>query len=346
MNCPPSPKLTIAIPTFNRAPYLQLNLQRLRQELPCLPPGSVEILVSDNHSTDETPAVVANVIEAGLAVRYLRNDQDIGSDANIAQCFNEARGEYVQIMGDDDLYVRGTLARVVALLETNEFGVLCLRPFGYDRDPDAEHPGGSGTVREFTETGKFLGAVGPLITFISAMVIHRRLLCDIDARAFCGCHLVQVHLVVQAALRARKNAFLTDYMLACKRNNSGGYNAPEIFVDHLGGILDSYRASGLTDADIHQFETRMLFSHHPFYLLRERLASRNRLSDTYRRFNRRFSQRAMFHLWVAPIMRLPRPLALIWGGFTTVAGRTLHGDLRRGVTFAWRRLKRRGQPGH
>ncbi|WP_206951644.1 glycosyltransferase family 2 protein [Trinickia acidisoli] len=346
MNRAPSPKLTIAIPTFNRAGYLRMNLERLVEEVRALPPGQVEVLVSDNHSTDETPAVVAGVIEAGLAVRYIRNERDLGSDANIAQCFNEARGDYVQIMGDDDLYVRGTLAYVVSLLESNDYGVLCLRPFGYDSDPGREYPGDTGKVREFVDVGGFLSAAGPLITFISAMIVNRRLLSGLDVRQFCGSNLVQVHLVVRASISASRNALLTRYVLACKRNNSADYGAPEIFVERLGQILDSYRAKGLTDDDIRRFETRMLLSYHPFYLLRRRLADPHSLRDMYGRFRARFANRAMFHLWVAPIILLPRPIALVWGGFATITGRMLSGDLRRGVAFAWHRLKPRIQPRH
>ncbi|MGG1946690.1 glycosyltransferase family 2 protein [Trinickia sp. NRRL B-1857] len=341
-----SPELTIAIPTFNRAGYLRMNLLRLLQEWDTLPPGDVEVIVSDNHSLDETPDVVAQAVKAGLPVRYIRNRLDLGSDANIAQCFNEARGRYVQIMGDDDLYVRGALATVLAWLRQNDYGVLCLRPFGYERDPDRECPGGGGPVREFVGAGSFLRAAGALITFISSMIVNRTLLADVDARQFCGTHLVQVNLVVQAALAARRNAVSTQYALACKRNNSGGYGAPEIFVDRLGGILDSYRANGLTDQDIRGFEARMLLSYHPFYLLRERVANTLGARETYRRFSARFGRRLAFLLWVAPIIVLPRPAALVWGGFATVAGRVSNGDLRRGIAFAWHRLTQRNRTEH
>ncbi|SAL06929.1 hypothetical protein AWB78_08324 [Caballeronia calidae] len=244
-------------------------------------------------------------------------------------------------MGDDDIYVRGTLTRVVELLELNDYGVLCLRPFGYDKDPNSEYPGRVGGIREYLDVGNFLSAIGPLITFISSLIIKRSLHPDLDARQFCGCNLVQVHLAMQVAIAAPKNAFLTEYVLACKRNNSGGYDAPEIFVERLGHILDSYRGNKFTDADIRKFETRMLLSHHPFYLLRQRMDDEDDRYDTHRRFKMRFAKRALFHIWVAPIMLLPRPIALVWGSFTTVMGRILNGDLRRGITFALHRLKRR-----
>ena len=79
-----SPLLTIAIPTWNRASFLALNLERLSQE------GLntwdlVEVLISDNASTDGTQRVVSEAVAVGMPVRYIRNAENIGSDANIAQ---------------------------------------------------------------------------------------------------------------------------------------------------------------------------------------------------------------------------------------------------------------------
>lgn len=334
------PLLTIAIPTFNRASYLELNLQRLVDECRSIAKGVVEVVVSDNHSTDDTPGVVARAIERGLPIRYIRNTIDIGSDANIAQCFNEARGHYVQIMGDDDLYVRGKLAYLLDRLKQDEYGVVSLRPFGYEGDPDREFPGGHGGVGIYDDVGEFLAAIGPFITFISACVINRRIQSEIDARQFCGSNLVQVHLVVYAALLATRNVYLTDYILACKRANSGGYDFSEVFVERLGRILDSYRPAGLPAQAIDRFETRMLTSYHPFNLLRQRLDRQGDLRATYGRFAARFGRRPLFRFWVAPIITLPRPFALVWGAVATFVGRIATGDLRRGVYFAWNRLRR------
>jgi len=336
------PLLTIAIPTFNRAGYLELNLTRLGDEYESIADGILEIIVSDNHSADDTPGVVARAIERGLPIRYIRNTIDIGSDANIAQCFNEACGHYVQIMGDDDLYVHGTLAYLLERLKRDDYGVVCLRPFGYENDPEREFPGGRGDVRIFDDLGEFLAAIGPFITFISACVINRRIQSEIDARQFCGSNLVQVHLVVYAALLAKRNVYLTDYILACKRANSGGYDFSEVFVERLGRILDSYRPAGLAAQAINRFETRMLTSYHPFNLLRQRLARQGDLHATYGRFAARFGQRPLFRFWVAPIITLPRPLALAWGAGATLIGRIVVGDFRRGLHFAWNRLRRVG----
>ncbi|KAG0187775.1 hypothetical protein DFQ28_005860 [Apophysomyces sp. BC1034] len=337
------PLLTIAIPTFTRANYLELNLQRLVEEARALPPSVLEVIVSDNCSTDTTPDVVTKAVSQGLSIRYIRNKIDIGSDANIAQCFNEARGHYVQIMGDDDMYVRGMLSYLIGHLQQAEYGIVCLRPFGYETDPEQEYPGEDGPVERYDRVGDFLAAVGSYITFISACIINKRAQEDIDARQFCGSNLVQVHLVVNAALQVRHNAYMKRYMLACKRANSGGYDFSEVFVERLGRILDSYRPVGLTAKDIDQFETRMLKSYHPFNLVRQRLARQGDLRETHRRFAARFGLRPLFVLWVAPIIHWPRPLALAWGMMATIIGRISNGDLRRGAHFALNKLRRHRQ---
>ncbi|ODP31260.1 glycosyltransferase family 2 protein [Pandoraea sp. ISTKB] len=341
MNVEASPLLTIAIPTFTRANYLELNLRSLIEESRSLAPGLLEVIVSDNHSTDATPEVVARAIEQGLPIRYIRNTVDIGSDANIAQCFNEAQGHYVQIMGDDDIYVAGTLSYLIDHLQKAEYGVVGLRPFGYEVDPVSEHPGGDSRVDVFDDMGAFLSELGSHITFISACIINRRVQQDIDARQFCGSNLVQVHLVVNAALKVGHNAYLKRYILACKRANSGGYDFSEVFVERLGRILDSYRPEGLSASAIEQFETRMLKSYHPFNLVRQRLARQGDLRETYRRFSARFGKRALFRFWVAPIICWPRPLALAWGMMATTVGRVSNGDLRRGVHFVLNKVRRR-----
>lgn len=334
------PLLTIAIPTWQRASFLALNLARLARELAGTT-DPVEVLVSDNASPDATPEVVQQAMQAGLPIRYIRNAMNIGSDANIAQCFNLAQGKYVLILSDDDLFVEGALSWLLQRLKQREFGVVCLRPYGYEVDARKEHPGGKEGKRAFDDGGAFLAAINVRVTLISACVINKNLLCGVDAMEFCGGNLVQVHLVIRAALLAKTNLCTDHYLIACKRNNSGGYHFSSIFVEELGRILDRYQSMGLTSKAIRAFETRLLLGYYPFYLLRQRSARQENLFATYEHFCARFGNRWLFHCWVAPILRLPRPLAILWGSGATVVGRIVSGDLRRGVIFTWNRIRQR-----
>ncbi len=68
-----SPVLSIAIPTYNRARFLDRLLSALDDQLR-LQPG-VELIVSDNASPDETPQIVSTLIRPN---RETRRDLEMG----------------------------------------------------------------------------------------------------------------------------------------------------------------------------------------------------------------------------------------------------------------------------
>lgn len=96
------PRLTVAIPTYNRSGALRQTLQGLvRQQYPA---DDYEILVIDNNSRDDTPQAVAEFADAQPAPRYVRETQQ-GLDHARNRAIAEARGE-ILVLGDDDILVQ------------------------------------------------------------------------------------------------------------------------------------------------------------------------------------------------------------------------------------------------
>lgn len=93
------PKVSILIPTRNRAGYLDEAIaSALAQTY-----ESLEVVVSDNASSDETP-VLARKYAGDARVRWSRNETNIGLAANWAKLLHElATGDYVKVLPDDDL---------------------------------------------------------------------------------------------------------------------------------------------------------------------------------------------------------------------------------------------------
>jgi len=334
-----NPLLTIAIPTFNRAVYLDQTLRQLQNEISEFGIQNVEVIVSDNASPDYTEKVVNQVISSGLAIRYIRNSENIGSDANIAQCFNQAGGNYVLILGDDDLFVDGGLHDLLQNLSSHQYGVACLKSYGFDADFRAESPGRLGLNKTYKNAGSFLSSIGPLMTLISGCVVNKSLLSNIDADDYRGENLVQVHLVIQAACQAKKNLFIDRYLMACKRNNSGGYDFAKVFVENVGSILDSYVGRGLSKRDVFAIERKFILSYFPFYLMKQRFYRQGDIAKAYEKFSKRYGGRCVFYIWLYPILKAPRWIAISWGAMATLLGRVLNGDLLRGIVFALNKLK-------
>jgi glycosyltransferase involved in cell wall biosynthesis len=338
------PLLSVAIPTYNRADYLRSNLAQLGSELASVPQGLVEVLVSDNCSPDETPSVVQEAVAQGFPVRYVRNSENLGWGRNFSQCYELAQGRYVLLLGDDDLFLDGTLAPLVDRLAAKEYGVVLLKAYGYDHDFRHEYPGGGGREREFMDSNAFFIAVGPLMTLTSSCVINKSLLAGFSLDAYSHGDLATLPLVLRAASAAPVNLFIDRYVIAGKRQNSFNYDYAGVFVGELWRTIDAHVGPGLTRETARAIERRMLFSYYPFYAFDFRAARRGDVASMRRQFAARFGRSWVYWLWLAPTLSLPRPLALVWGALTTLIGRVLGGELRRGLVFAWRRISRK-RPG-
>lgn len=333
------PRLTIAIPTWNRAAYLAQALHAVQLQRQALPAGSIELLVCDNHSSDDTVAVIEAARALGPEIRHVRHDENLGSDRNIAACFDLARGRFVQIMGDDDQPVPGMLARLLDLLQDERLALVYLRPYGFRQDAVRERPAVSRQQAPVKTTlAPFMARVGAHITFISSLVFNKMLAPDIQAQAFCGTLLVQVDIAMSVARRGEVFAYYEDYCIAAQSNNSGGYDVTETFADTLRRLVARHEAQGLDPVAARSLWVAMLTRFFPQYCLTHRLNGKSPVAPVLERLDAHFSSYGAYQVLVRPTLSLPRPLALIWGLVSAVTGRMLGGDAGRIWAYARHRI--------
>ena len=116
------PVLSICIPTYNRLPYLGELIVSLLPQIDAVPEGAVELVVSDNVSTDGTADYLRSIHRDYL--RWWTNETNIGGDRNFLKCIQEAKGDYVWLVGDDDLVASDAVARVLRCVEDRHPGLL------------------------------------------------------------------------------------------------------------------------------------------------------------------------------------------------------------------------------
>lgn len=92
------PLVTIGIPTYNRADgFLKKALQSAVEQTY----KNLEIIVSDNCSTDHTESLVDDFSDT--RIRYVKHPMNIGANNNFNFCVDNAKGEYFLLLHDDDL---------------------------------------------------------------------------------------------------------------------------------------------------------------------------------------------------------------------------------------------------
>jgi glycosyl transferase family 2 len=90
------PLVSVVIPTYNRARDLERCLSSvLRQTF-----RDFEVLVVDNHSTDDTDAVVARFADPRVVLVKIHNDGIVAKSRNLG--IQRARGEFVAFLDSDD----------------------------------------------------------------------------------------------------------------------------------------------------------------------------------------------------------------------------------------------------
>jgi glycosyltransferase involved in cell wall biosynthesis len=106
------PRVTIGVPVYNGVRFLDRALESLLAQTY----QDLEIVISDNASTDGTPAVIARWAEQDPRIRTSRNDVNKGLIWNHRRTLALARGEYFMFASHDDWFAPTYVERCVEVL--------------------------------------------------------------------------------------------------------------------------------------------------------------------------------------------------------------------------------------
>jgi glycosyltransferase involved in cell wall biosynthesis len=140
----PPPLVSIGLPVYNEARFLDAALASLRRQTF----ANLEIIVCDNASTDATPAVCERHAAQDSRIRLERSATNIGVIANFRRALDSARGEYFMWAGGHDLWNADYVAACLAQLQAHPDACLAYgatRWIGSDDEPLARESGGSDT---------------------------------------------------------------------------------------------------------------------------------------------------------------------------------------------------------
>ena len=105
-----SPRLSICIPTFDRKEWLRGCIRAIQREIKDLPVGLVEIVVSNNASSDGTMAYLDAIAGPGIVVHHNTSNNHLTNFWTVCQY---ATGDYIWLMGDDDEPLPGAIQKVL-----------------------------------------------------------------------------------------------------------------------------------------------------------------------------------------------------------------------------------------
>ncbi len=305
------PLLTIAIPTWNRAVFLDRLLSVLLNEL-CDQP-EVELLVSDNASPDNTGELVEQYRQRGLRLRYLRNESNLGPDANILKCYVQASGKYVWILSDDDLPMPGAITRIVESLSQEEYELVCLGHYSFHGKYVGHKEFKKRPDIVFTSADSLARRIHVFFTFISIIIVNKERVSNVTHSPFealIGSNLAQLGPYFAALNHHRKSLLIQDPILAAQGNTQVSYALYRVFGTTLSRIvLDRIDSKPVQEAILGGTLRRFL----PVWIMSSRASNISREDeDAHCVLRPCFGHDIRYWLFDYPIYALPLPLARFW----------------------------------
>ena len=205
--------LTIGIPTYLREESLNELLVQVSQTSPT---KLCEILIINNGPAIDLDKQIPMLEKSGYLIKKIQNKRNCGGQENVIRIYENASGEYVWFLGDDDRLYPDSILNVIDSLQ--KYPCDCLL---FDADaPD--HP----EVRlpqDYHNLNTILGGAIPLRKLMFAPLAVIRLACILEAlpqvRLNLGCFAPQLLLLVLG--NVKRYFYLKRKIITCEDVNIG-----------------------------------------------------------------------------------------------------------------------------
>lgn len=264
------PILSICIPTYNRAELLKETLESIVISEVFQQTNKVEIVISNNASTDDTHEIASSFLERfPEKIRYNFLENPVSGDENFIHVLNQGTGRFLKLHNDKILFKKGSLEEIISVLETSEIGnILFLTGKRKRKNANLSH------FQSFEELLLFLNYWA---TWIGGLCIRRTAYEKItDPGRYTKLHFAQMDLMSEAL---KEDGFCSVYEKVFFVNvswsrNSRSYSLAQVFGTDLNTLLGYFVQDGrISDS------TR-------FFVMRKMLPRTNRAFSSEEIWNR------------------------------------------------------------
>ena len=177
--------LSIAIPTYNRAAFLD---KTLAYHVPLLACFGVPIIIRDNASIDETESVVAKWQQEYPFIQYTQNDENVGPDKNFELALKDARTEYVWLLGDTYLINEEQINLILERAALNAPDFFVFNTIGRVKDVQSA---------TYSDCNRVLSEIGWHMTCMAALIYKKEHLSKLCFARYDNSNFLQLGIILE-----------------------------------------------------------------------------------------------------------------------------------------------------
>lgn len=248
------PLLSICIPTYNRAEILDKSLQSLVKQDVFLQTNDVEIVVSDNSSTDNTQEIAKKYVALyGDKIHYFQNEQNV-EEKNFALALSRGQGIYRKICNDTLIFEPNSLQMMLNIVKNHQRE----KPVLFFSNDKKNSDFYCKSLDDFVSQASFM------MTWIGGFGIWQEDLHYLDYMDnFSSTRLPQTAVILKM-MSDKKKAVIVGRRFCClaKPSLSSGYNLSEVFIKNYLGLYRPYLESGELLRKIYEKEKWLVLRKH------------------------------------------------------------------------------------
>ena len=205
-------RLSVAIPTYNGAKYIREALDSIISQLDEINEG-IEIVISDNASTDQTPEIIREYQKKYSFIKYFRNNENLGPDSNFDLAVKRSTGEFVWLFSDDDQLKSGAIKKVLNVLKNYpELAAIIVNWGNYNYDSKECDNEQVVKIKEdmlFKTADDFLSNLNHSVAFVSSNIVRRSLWEKVHPEIYIGTYWIQ-YAVLLTIIRGYHSYFIAE----------------------------------------------------------------------------------------------------------------------------------------
>ena len=184
-----NPALSIVIPSYNRADFLDRSLS---VHVPMAQRHNVQIFISNNASTDNTQEVVEKWQKQYNLIHCSKNQSTIGPDANFEKALKAVNTQYVWLLGDTSQIPETGITSILKLAEGPEtYSAIIVNLVNKN----------SIASKTYSCPDVLLTELGGLMSCMSCLIYNKALIESADFSRYYDSFFMQTGVILEHAIR-------------------------------------------------------------------------------------------------------------------------------------------------
>lgn len=301
--------LSICIPTYNRSACLRVCLESILQSAEGIQ-DQIEILISDNDSTDDTNSVASKFSAQYPCIRYDRNSRNLGCERNVYKVVSSTATEYIWIVGDDDKIAPNAIPTILKHLES-KYDLIVTDYAIYDKYIAIQKLPSRFNLtdnRVFDDLDELMKVFGIQLGYMSNLIMKKSVFLSTpfpEYEAFADYGFSIMYTVYAGLQPSAQVLYLADPLVHNRADNSGNFDWYKYFVEGTSLTLDALRNKGYSKDAVRAAKHMNIKD----YVIRDILVRKRDDRETWGLFSRMYpyyKKNWLFWLGCVPALLLPR----------------------------------------